>query len=57
MIYGATLRQTQQEARRNSKKISPIFVDYLELPPENPEEEQYRRFLIDLQNNQDRAEP
>jgi hypothetical protein len=50
MIYGATLRLTQQEARRNSQKISPIFIDNLELPPESPKEEKEIREYLDFLN-------
>jgi hypothetical protein len=50
MIFGSTLRQSQREARRNSQKISPIFIDNLELPPENPEEEKEIREYLDFLN-------
>ena len=50
MIYGATLNQTQREARRNGRTISPILLENLDLPPTDAEDEKYQRFLIDIWN-------
>jgi len=51
MIYGAATGQTLRQARRNGGKISPIFLERFDLlSEEDPAEERYQRFLIDLQN-------
>ena len=53
MVFGSVVNQDLEKARRNQEKYPPIYCDDVEITKEQPVNEQYQRFLIDLQSNQD----